>query len=160
MRPAKLQRDLILSGLVIGAVAETPWVIYLSFRLPHHYVANHWDLAWVGVDVAQITFLLLSAWAAWRRRAILIQFANACAMLLLVDAWFDVSTARYSDLTQSMLSLAVELPSALVLLWISHRVGRQLLNSWLADTDLALLPSRRLLIPRASERRVDTGGGS
>ncbi|HEY5093327.1 MAG TPA: hypothetical protein VII60_08680 [Acidimicrobiales bacterium] len=131
---------------------ETGWTIYLGLRLPRHYVANHWDVAWVGLDAAQVVFLLLSAWAAWRRRAILIQFANACATLLLVDAWFDVTTSRYSNLQQSMLALAVELPSAFVLLWISQRVAKRLINTWLADTDMALQPARQLLIPEATPK--------
>jgi hypothetical protein len=138
-----------MTVLVFGAVVETAWTIYLGFRLPRHYVANHWDLAWVGLDAAQAIFLLLSAWAAWRRRAILIQFANTCATLLLIDAWFDVTTARYSDLQQSMLALAIELPSAFALLLISRRIAKRLLSTWLANTDLARVPARRLPIPRA-----------
>jgi hypothetical protein len=139
-----------MSVFVLGALLETAWTIYLAVLLPHHYVANHWDVAWVGLDVAQAALLLLSAWAALRRRAILIQFVNACATLLLVDAWFDVTTSRYSDLRQSLLALTIELPSAIVLLWISRRIAKQLLSTWLADTDLALLPARRLLIPQAN----------
>jgi len=148
-RQALNQRNVFMSTLCLGAVLETLWTIYLGLRLPRHYVANHWDLTWVGLDAAQVTFLLLSAWAAWRRRAILIQFANACATLLLVDAWFDVTTSRYSDLHQSMLALAVELPSAVVLLLVSRRVAKRLLSTWLADTDMALLPAWQVRIPEA-----------
>lgn len=150
--PATIEREIIMSTLAVGAVLETAWTIYLGLRLPHHYVANHWDVAWVGLDASQVIFLLLSAWAAWRRRAILIQFANACATLLLVDAWFDVTTARYNDLLQSVLALVIEFPSALMLLWISRRIAKRLLSTWLADTDMALLPARRLLIPRATPK--------
>jgi hypothetical protein len=154
LRQASIQRNVFTSTLCLGAVLETLWTIYLGWRLPRHYVANHWDVTWVGLDVAQVTFLLLSAWAAWRRRAILIQFANACATLLLVDAWFDVTTSRYSDLEQSLWSLAVELPSAIVLLWISRRVAKRLLSTWLADTDMALLPARQLLIPEVAREET------
>jgi|GEM_PF-377750 len=151
-RQASIQRSVLLSALCLGAVLETVWTIYLGLRLPHHYVANHWDVTWVGLDAAQVTFLLLSAWAAWRRRAILIQFATACATLLLVDAWFDTTTSRYSDLQQSMVALAVELPSAFVLLWISRRVAKRLISTWLADTDMALLPAHQLLIPQSKPK--------
>ena len=158
-RQALNQRNVFMSTLCLGAVLETLWTIYLGLRLPRHYVANHWDLTWVGLDAAQVTFLLLSAWAAWRRRAILIQFANACATLLLVDAWFDVTTSRYSDLHQSMLALAVELPSAVVLLLVSRRVAKRLLSTWLADTDMALLPAWQVRIPEAppkAAKRTDS----
>ena len=134
-------------ALMAGAVLETLWVIYLSVRLPRHYVANHWDLAWIGLDTAQVIFLLLTAWAAWRRRAVLVWYANVCGMLLLVDAWFDVTTARYRDLGQSLAFLAVEIPSAVFLLWISLHTARRLMKSWLADSDLAVVPSHQLLIP-------------
>ena len=144
---AKVQRDILMFALATGAVLETVWIVYLSLRLPRHYQANHWDLAWVGLDSAQVLFFVLTAWAAWRRRAILIWFANTCGILLLVDAWFDVTTARYRDLGQSLASLTVELPSAFFLLWISLHTARRLTRSWLADSDLAVVPSRRLLIP-------------
>lgn len=148
---AKVQRDIFMIVLITGAVLETVWVAYISVRLPRHYVANHWDLAWAGLDSAQVVFLLLTAWAAWRRRAILIYFANISGMLLLVDAWFDVTTARYRDLGQSLAFLAVEIPSALFLLWVSLRTARRVMRSWLADTDLAIVPSRQLMIPSHSD---------
>ena len=145
--PAKIQREVLMFVLTTGAVLETLWVIYLSVRLPRHYVANHWNLAWIGLDTAQVIFLLLTAWAAWRRRAVLVWYANVCGMLLLVDAWFDVTTARYRDLGQSLAFLTVEIPSAVFLLWISLHTARRLMRSWLADSDLAIVPSRQLLIP-------------
>lgn len=150
----RIQRDVILSALAVGAIAEIGWTAYLSWALPRHYVANHWDWAWVGLDSAQIIFLLLTAWAAWRRRAILIIFANTAATLLLMDAWFDVLTARYRDLGQSLLSLTIELPSAAVLLWISHRTARRFIHTWVTDTDMALLPSHRLPIPHSSSKET------
>ena len=153
---AKVQRDVLMFVLATGAVLETLWVAYLALRLPRHYEANHWDVAWVGLDSAQVVFLLLTAWAAWRRRAVLVWFANACAILLFVDAWFDVTTARYRDLGQSLASLIIEVPSALFLMWISLHTARRLMKSWLADTELAIVPRHQLLIPHASK----TGAGT
>lgn len=138
-----------MSGLALGAFLEVAWTIFIAIQLPRHYVANHWDLAWVGLDSAQVVFLLLTAWAAWRRRAILMLFANTAATLLLMDAWFDVTTARYRDLGQSLLSLTVELPSAIFLLWISRRTARRVTKAWLSDSDLALVPTHRLTIPHS-----------
>ncbi len=146
---SKLQRDVVMSTLALGAIVETGWTIFLAVRLPRHYVANHWDLAWVGLDSAQVIVLLLTGWAAWRRRAILILFANAAATLLFVDAWFDVTTARYRDLTESLLSLTIEIPSALFLLWMSRRTAKRVTRAWLSDSDLALVPTHRLKIPHS-----------
>jgi hypothetical protein len=129
-------RDTLLSTFALTAVAETAWTIYLGFSLPPHYVANHWDLAWVGLDVAQVAMLLLSAWAAWRRRAVLIIFACASGTLLLVDAWFDVTTARFSDVDTALWFLALEIPLALLMFWLAARIYRRLTASR-ADGDAA-----------------------
>ncbi len=143
-------RDRLLTALVVGAFAEILWTIYLGWRLPRHYVAHHWDLAWVGLDVAEILMLLGAAWAAWRRRAVLILFAVASATLLLLDAWFDVTTAGHGDFLESVLvSLFVEVPSALVLLWIARRAARRLFMTNFYDDELGSLPVRKVpLTPR------------
>lgn len=112
----------LLRLLTLGALAEMIWTIYVGYKLPRHYVANHWDVAWVGIDVAQVLMLSASAWAAWRRNTLLVIFATATAMLLMIDGWFDVTTARRGDLAQGILLAGiVEVPSAVVLLWVAHR---------------------------------------
>lgn len=113
--------------LVIGAILETAWTIYIGVILPRQYSANHWDFAWVGLDIAQLSMLIGAAWAAWRRSIVLVLFATACATLLVVDAWFDVTTTRRGNITQSLLqAIFVELPSALVMLWVALRSLHQL----------------------------------
>ncbi|HET9089271.1 MAG TPA: hypothetical protein VFN54_03085 [Acidimicrobiales bacterium] len=107
--------------LTVAAVGETVWTVYLGWRLPHTYVAENWDAAWVGLDVAQVLSLLACAWAAWRHRAILTVYATLAATLLLVDAWFDLTTARRGDFDTSLITLIIELPSAAALLWIARR---------------------------------------
>ena len=76
-RPIRLRiaRGPVLALLVTVSIVEIVWTIYLGLRLPRHYVANHWDLAWVGLDVGEIAMMLITAWAAWRRRAVFILFA-------------------------------------------------------------------------------------
>jgi hypothetical protein len=121
-RHPNLPRSTLLTVLTLAALLETVWTIYVGWKLPRHYVANHWDLAWVGLDVAQVLMLLGAAWAAWRRRAILILFAASAGTLLVLDAWFDVTTARRGDVFKSLLmALILEIPSALVLFWIAWR---------------------------------------
>ena len=121
-RTAQLICRTLLRALVVGAILETAWTIYIGVILPRRYSADHWDLAWVGLDVAQVSMLFACAWAAWRQRAVLALFATAFATLLLVDAWFDVTTARRGNITQSILLAAiVEVPSALLMLWVAYR---------------------------------------
>ena len=118
--PLAGQRLLVI---LIGAAAlEVLWTIYLGIRLPRHYVAHHWDLAWVGLDIAEITMMVLSAWSAWRNRAIFIIYASVLATLFLMDAWFDVTTAHLGDRGASQLAAAfLEVPFAVILFW---SVGR------------------------------------
>jgi hypothetical protein len=126
-RQHNLPRSTILTVITTAALLEIVWTIYIGWQLPRDYVANHWDLAWVGLDSAQVLLLLCTAWAAWRRRAVLVIFSSGAAMLLLVDAWFDVTTARRGDVSQSILMACfVEIPSAMVLLWMSWRTLRHL----------------------------------
>ena len=111
----------------LAILAETAWTIYLGTRLPRTYVAGHWDLTWVGLDVSEIVMLIGAAWAAWRRRAVVIVFAVAAATLLVVDAWFDLTTARHGDVRQSVATACLEIPSALGMLWVARRATRRLL---------------------------------
>ncbi len=117
--------DALLVTLVLAALLETIWIVYLALYLPHHYVAIHWKAAWVGLDVGQVAALLLSAWAAWRRRAVLALFTSSAGTMLLIDAWFDLTTARRGDQLQSLLfAVFLEIPSALALYWVTHRTIR------------------------------------
>ncbi len=107
--------------LLAAAIVEMAWTAYLGWRLPRHYVANHWRLAWVGLDVAEIVMLVTTAWAAWRRHARLILFATITGTLLVVDAWFDVTTARHGDVLQSaLLAVFVEIPAAMAMFVVAR----------------------------------------
>jgi hypothetical protein len=119
MRPRR--RDVVMTTLVMWALLESVWIVWLGFHLPQHYVADHWDAAWLGLDGAQLLMVVGCAWAAWRRHGSLIFFSISAAMLLLVDAWFDVLTSRYPELDQSLALLAFEVPAALFLLWVARR---------------------------------------
>ncbi len=97
-----------------------PWTLWLSVALPSHHLARHWDLAWAGFDVLLMATLLGAAVAAVRRSPLLVGAAAAGAALLIADAWFDVLTAGPGTdrLVAVVLALAVELPLALLCLWI------------------------------------------
>ena len=96
-----------------GRTRRRVWAVDVGIDLPRHYVANHRDLAWVGLDYAQITMLMGAAGAGPRRRNLMVVFATAT--LLVVDAWFHATTARRGHLFKSVvLAVLVEMPSALV----------------------------------------------
>ena len=45
--------------LTVTAVVLLPWTLWLTFTLPSRHITQHYDVAWVGFDVA-----LLAAFAA------------------------------------------------------------------------------------------------
>ncbi|NYJ73652.1 hypothetical protein [Allobranchiibius huperziae] len=101
-----------------------PWIITLAARLPRHYVAGHWQVVWIGFDVALFGALAWAAWSLWRRQTIAIAATIVAATLLLCDAWFDVTTsAPGSDLAVSLATAClVEIPLAACLVFVSYRV--------------------------------------
>jgi hypothetical protein len=141
------RRDRLLAALLAGAALEIVWAMYLGWKLPRHYVAGHWALAWVGLDVAEVSMLLGAAWAAWRQRAVLIAFAIAAATMFLLDAWFDVTMASHGGELQSVaLAVFVEVPSAALLLWVARRAAVRLLATHIPDGALLSMAVRKVIL--------------
>jgi hypothetical protein len=90
IRPARWVT--LLLGLV--AVALVPWTLYLTFSLPSRHVTLHYDLAWVGFDIALACAFAATTVAAVRRSAWLVPLAAATATMLCCDAWFDIVTSQ------------------------------------------------------------------
>ena len=153
----RLPRNPLLTVLATAALVETAWTIYIAWRLPRHYVANHWDVAWVGLDIAQVIMLLLAAWAAWRGRALLILFATGAGTLLLVDAWFDVTTARNGGFAQSVLfALLIEIPAAVALFLITWRTIKELAKSIFVAEEVRNVPIRKIRFSRRADKTADS----
>ena len=124
-RRRRTVRGPLLALLVCAVVVEIGWTIFLGVHLPRHYVALHWDLAWVGIDVMEIALLCATAWTAWRMKVQFIIFASVTGTVFVLDAWFDITTARRGDLIQSALLASVtEIPLAIALFWTAWRATR------------------------------------
>jgi hypothetical protein len=100
--------------------------VLLGVTLPHRYFANHWKLAWVGFDVGLLCALSVTAWAAWRRRQVVIIAALVSGTMLVVDAWFDIVTdSTTHDLILSLVTATLgELPLAYLLFFVALRLMR------------------------------------
>lgn len=109
---------------LVLAVLLVPWTIYLGVVLPDHTTSAHWDIAWVGFDVMEFLALALTGLLAYRRSAKVQLAAVAAAVLLFVDAWFDITTARGAwNVVQALtLGLGIEIPVAALSLWLARRV--------------------------------------
>lgn len=121
------------------AVVIVPWIVVLWLRLPSRDVAGHYRLAWVGFDILLAAALARTGWTAWRGLDHVELPAVASATLLIVDAWFDVTTAstRAAVGVALLAALLVELPLAALCIWIAvnaERVRRQRLH-WALHVD-------------------------
>jgi hypothetical protein len=103
----------VLAGSA-GAAWLVPWSLHLARTLPPSATADHWAVAWTGLDLAEAAAAGSTAWwlARHDRRAALA--AMALAALLGADAWFDVCTsARGHDRAVAIASaVLLELPLA------------------------------------------------
>ena len=107
------------------AIILTPWTVLLFVRLPGHYVANHWELAWGGFDIALGGALASTAVLTVRRSPLAEVTATITGSLLVCDAWFDVLTSRGSaDIAQALTSaLLIELPLAVFCFWMAGNLA-------------------------------------
>jgi hypothetical protein len=114
-----------------------PWTWYLAETLPSRQLSPHYDVAWAGFDVMLLAGLASTAYFALRRSRYLAAAASATAALLVVDVWFDVVTAPAAQRLESIvLAVVVELPLALVCLWLSYHTHQ------LAERRIVLLLRR------------------
>jgi len=104
------------------AVGMVPWVIWLGLHLPAQQRSAHYRDAWVGYDIIELLALLTVAVTAVRGSRRLHESSLVAGVLLLVDAWFDVTTAAAGFALHAALAdaLLVELPLALLCLWVSQ----------------------------------------
>ena len=116
------------AGLVALAVGGflLPWIVVLGAVLPATAQAQHWALAWTGLDGAEAAAALLTALLLFRgdRRASL--SAGAGGTLLLIDAWFDVCTSapgagQVMALAEAALA---EIPLAIAAWWLAVKLSR------------------------------------
>jgi hypothetical protein len=103
------------------SVLLVPWSIYLAATLPERAVSPNYDVAWVGFDLMLAAALAATAYSALRRARFLTIASTAAAVLLVVDAWFDVVSSPARQLPEAIaLAVAVELPLAALCVWLSH----------------------------------------
>ena len=107
---------------LVAAVLLIPWIVYLGLELPERATSSHWDVAWVGFDAMEFVALALTGWLAYRRSTWVEVAATAAAVMLIVDAWFDVTTANGGwNLVQAIaLGVGLELPLAALSMWLAR----------------------------------------
>jgi hypothetical protein len=108
--------------LTAVAVFLLPWTLYLTFTLPSRHVTRHYDVAWVGFDIALLTAFAATSWAAIRSSPWLVPLAAATGTMLVCDAWFDIVTSQSGGEMAEAVAEAVlaELPLAAVCAFIVY----------------------------------------
>ncbi len=111
-----------------AAVALLPWIVYLAVSLPKRNLDLHYRAAWVGFDLLLGFAIVRTAYMAHKvdQR---VQFpAVATATLLIVDAWFDVTTSgnRQQFFQALLLAAFFELPAAGFSLYLAREVNRHI----------------------------------
>ena len=106
---------------VLGAVVLVPWTLVLAYRLPASHTTDHWDVAWVGFDLALAAAFACTGVAIARRADWAPVAAAIAATLLVCDAWFDNVLANgMQEHVESALEAAfIELPLAIVCVWLA-----------------------------------------
>ena len=120
------RRRLLIAAALVCAAGLAAWIGVLAVTLPLRYRAGGWSAAWIGFDAVLFLAFAATAWAAWRRRQILILCLVVLATLLCCDAWFDTTldwgTHGFAD--SLTLALVAELPLALLAMIGARRLLR------------------------------------
>jgi hypothetical protein len=138
---ATLPRDLVphrwvAPALVLGAAVLIPWTLLLAYELPARHTSRHWDVAWVGFDLALAAALACTGVAIARRSAWAPMAAAVAATLLLCDAWFDnvLATGLEERIEAALEAALLEVPLALLCIWLARHC-EQTVEAVLATVD-------------------------
>jgi hypothetical protein len=107
-------------------VGMLPWIVYLSLTIPQRSRAQHYDIAWIGFDCAMWLVLVSLAYVALRRHPATGPVAAVASTMLVVDAWFDITTSsdRGQFLLALLLACVAELPLAIICGWAAVNAER------------------------------------
>jgi hypothetical protein len=120
------RRRMVIAASLGSALILAVWIGILEVKLPRLYRAGGWQAAWVGFDIGLFVVFVATAWAAWRRRQILIVCLMVLATLLCCDAWFDtmLDYGTRGFMVSLVSALAIELPLAAIALIGARRLLR------------------------------------
>jgi hypothetical protein len=122
-RPVPRWTGLFFWLLGVGTV---PWVFYLAATLPRRQPTVHYDIAWIGFDIALIAMLMVTGWLAYKGSDVVELPAAITAALLFMDAWFDVLTSATKEqlLVAVVLAVGAEIPGGLACLILAGHAER------------------------------------
>ncbi|MGD0391408.1 MAG: hypothetical protein ABSC41_02065 [Acidimicrobiales bacterium] len=113
-----------------AGVVLLPWIGFLAVTLPRRQFDLHYRAAWVGFDILLVVAITRTAYMAFRVDQRVQMAATATATLLIVDAWFDMTTSggRGQFFEAFLLAVFVEIPAAVFSIYVARQVNRRALE--------------------------------
>jgi hypothetical protein len=107
---------------LVFIVALVPWIVWLGVSLPSRHTDQIYDVTWVGFDIGLLAALAAVMWLAHKRSTYVEIAAAVAGTMLVVDAWFDITTSMPGwDRWQAIGAAAfIELPIAALCWWVSR----------------------------------------
>ena len=101
-------------GILLAGLGMIPWTFVLASMLPSTTRVDHWPQAWAGLDAMEAAGLITTGMALIRRYRWLSLPAAVTSTLLVVDAWFDITTSAPGSPVTVAIAMAtlLELPVA------------------------------------------------
>ncbi|WP_405780940.1 hypothetical protein [Streptomyces sp. NBC_00859] len=123
--PRALRRPHLSTVLTCCGAALVPWMFVLAKTLPRTTEVSNWSTAWVGLDALLAVGLGGTGYLLKRKDPRAASAAGATGALLLMDAWFDVTTSAPGPQLTGAVTLAVcaELPLAAICAALAVRRG-------------------------------------
>jgi hypothetical protein len=145
------------------AVVLIPWTVIIFDSLKNRALAEHWKLVWGGFDCFLVLAFALTAYRIITRSPRGAIAATATGTMLLIDAWFDVLTARGTkNLTTSVLmAIFAEIPCAIICFYVARRIV-SLFEQSLPHLQAAgfRVVAGQLIAPTQSRTSADMDAGS
>lgn len=114
--------ELQIAVMVAACALLIPWIAYLAVTLPGVWIADGWNRTWVWFDIFLLVLMAITGMLAYQRRQMVMLTAFATGVLLLVDAWFDISLD--GSPSSILTAVLVELPLAALLIICSLHLLR------------------------------------
>jgi hypothetical protein len=113
-----------------AAAVLLPWIGVLAVTLPRRQFDLHYRAAWVGFDLLLVFAIIRTAYMAFRIDPRVQIPATATATLLIVDAWFDMTTSgsHRQFFEAFVLAVLVEIPAAVFSIYLARQVNRRVLE--------------------------------
>ncbi|WP_131741326.1 hypothetical protein [Actinomadura roseirufa] len=116
---------LVAAAFASGTVAVTVWTVGMAASTASEDRHVEWTVLWSGFDALLAAAMASTAWLVHRRDDRAALTAAVLAALMVVDAWFDVMTARPAHFPVAVaMALALELPLGVIFGVLSVRMSR------------------------------------